>query len=203
MAKLLAADENFVVGGKKAIHGADRAVVDALVEQGGVEFQPVPDRQSGANGADRAQFAATLPATLWLGWAVTAERSADGIGVWCCVAGWRATGRALHRWPETVPLTGIADANPFGQGVLSRTISGAIGANWIPSRSASFFWTSMIAPDGAGAGVFRKWASEAFCAEASSVASGWAGRDFGPRLAGVSQPAQGSRLLLTAPLAQS
>ena len=40
---------------------------------------------------------------------------------------------------ETVPLTGIADANPFGQGVLSRTISGAIGANWIPSRSASFF----------------------------------------------------------------
>ena len=38
MAKLLAARANFAVGVEDAIHRAHRAVTDALVEQGGVDF---------------------------------------------------------------------------------------------------------------------------------------------------------------------
>jgi hypothetical protein len=38
MAKLLAARANFAVGVEDAIHRAYRAVIDALVEQGGVDF---------------------------------------------------------------------------------------------------------------------------------------------------------------------
>lgn len=38
MAQLLAACAHFVVGPQNAIHGADRAMIAALVEQGGVDF---------------------------------------------------------------------------------------------------------------------------------------------------------------------
>ena len=38
MAELLAAFADFAVLSKNAIHGADRAVVDAFIEQAGVDF---------------------------------------------------------------------------------------------------------------------------------------------------------------------
>jgi hypothetical protein len=61
MTQVIAARADFLVCGKDAVHGADRAVVDALVEQAGVDLGGQPRRRSAARAEGRVRFGARQP----------------------------------------------------------------------------------------------------------------------------------------------
>ena len=177
MAQLLAACAHFVVGPQNAIHGADRAMIAALVEQGGVDFCW---REIGkARRTEQIEYGFARRCWQRARW----TRPADGEG------GGRARrfmlrSRLARDRPSaaqvapTEPMAGIHAASP--------SVSAALcGASGIPSRSASFFWVSIIAS--ARCRRCFSWAMSRRAA-ANSELSGLLGGTFGPRRAGVSAP---------------
>ena len=118
------------------------------------------------------------------GWGGGSQARAAGSGADTCDAGWCARFPVLRKWRKQ--RHGTAFAPPaLNQGALSDSI----GTSGIPSKSASFFWTSMIA-----SARSRRRLSCAFsrCTPANSAVSGLGSLCLGPRLTGVRH--QGSRL---------
>src|SRR4051812_9565289 len=174
MAQLIAAFADFGVVVQDPVHGPDRAVINALVEQSGVDFgwgeigkarlaQSVEHRLSffgrqragrARSGRERRQWGGPTRAVAIDGGARDAQGVAGGGGE--AVAG--RQGRLHHG---------------------SSSLSGV--ARGIPSKEATFFWIPMI--PSACASRRLRWAFSRL-ARASSAAMGLTAASFGPRFSG-------------------
>ena len=135
---------NLAVLSKDTIHRADRAVVDAFIEQRRVDF-----RRGQIGKAGRAeQIEHTLPrpglqCARRAGSGFREERRPRSTPYAALQAGARDAERgAAGRYRAQF---GQRCGERLGQAALLRPIGGGIGGSSSPSRSASFFWSSMIA----------------------------------------------------------
>ena len=83
--------------GENAIHGADRAQIDALVEQAGVDFGGTPNQQIAAPSTRRVRLGALSRQAPALALAAGAQPQAAVSGRPGGDEGWRATAPALCR----------------------------------------------------------------------------------------------------------
>ena len=140
MAQLITAFPDLVMIGQDAVQGPDRAVIDALVEQGGVDFgrgevgearlaQKVEDGLafSGAQCAGRAGVERRF------------DRRPGQAGAPAMDAGARQSQGGAGR------RRGTGCRRQSDDGVHQDSSPLLIGASGIPNRSESFFWRSMIA----------------------------------------------------------
>jgi hypothetical protein len=176
MPELGAALADFAVLGEDAVHGADRAVVDALVEQAGVDL--------GRRLVGEARRVQQVEDGLLL----RCAEGPGGFGSWAGDGRWRGSLGAVSLQAGAREARCAADrrhhaasrqasSHRCGQGTSS------LGANGTPSSSATFFWTSMMASARASRRVRRAWSR---CNAAISAASGLGAVVLRPRLAGVS-----------------
>ena len=138
MAQLLATFVDLAVLLEDAIHGADRAVVDTLVEQGCINLRRCLVGETWC--MQQIQYRLLLRRSQCPGWCRTwqAEHRRRGqTGAPSFHRGARHPNRGANRRGHAADRRQRDDG--IGQGPSP---SGAIG---IPSRSASFFWTAMIA----------------------------------------------------------
>ena len=197
MAKLATPLANFAVFGKDAIHCADRALVYAFIEQRRVDFRrrqigkagrpqqiehvlPRPRRHCARRARARFRQASGLRPAPYAALQAGA-RDAE------CRTARRNGARRRQRGGERL-----------GQAALLGPMSGGTGGSSSPSRSASFFWSSMIA-----SARSRRRRSCAFSRlDAASLAD--SGICFGRFWSAFDrrQATQCSRLTLPAPLAQ-
>ena len=140
-----AARELRLFSGKDAIHCADRALVYAFIEQRRVDFRRRQIGKSGATAADRARFAAAPPALCAAG---SGALSAGQAG---CDRRRTLRCRLAREMPSAAQLAEMGarrrqrGGERLGQAALLGPMSGGTGGSSSPSRSASFFWSSMIA----------------------------------------------------------
>src|SRR6516162_1091543 len=179
MAQLIAALTDFLVGGQDAVHGADRAMVDALVEQAGVDLG---GRLVGkARRAQKVEHGLAFHHRQRAPWARPGAHDAwsDQTGALTVDAGARHVHGRAGAGGQTRPWCQRDDRVHHDTSSLSGVASG------IPSSAATFFWISMIASARSNLRPRRAF-SRLACA--SSAAKGFGTAGLGPRLVGVSAP---------------
>src|SRR6202051_3472778 len=178
MAQVIAAFTDFLVGSQDAVHGADRAMGDALVEQDGVDLGGCLVGKT--RRAQKVEYGSTFPDNQRAPWARPgAKRGHRPTGTPTVDAGARYVQGRAGAGGQTGSRRQRDDRCRHDLSSLSGVASG------IPSRAATVFWISMIA-----SACSNRRPSRAFSRLActSSAAKGMRAADLGPRLGGVSAP---------------
>src|SRR5271163_3882224 len=179
MAQVIAAFADFLVGSQDAVHGADRAMVDALVKQDGVDLGGCLVGKT--RGAQKVEYGSTFHNGQRPPWArpgPTRRRRPGHAGALTVDAG----ARDVHSRAGAGDQTGRHQRDDRIHHDLSSPSGVASG---IPSRAATFFWISMIA---SACSNLRPRRAFSRLACTSSAAKGLRAADLGPRLAGISAP---------------
>src|SRR6202140_845155 len=180
MAQVIAAFTDFPVGSQDAVHGADRAMVDALVEQDGVDLGGCLVGKT--RRGQKVEDGPTFPDSQRAPWARPGPKRGQRpgqTGTPTVDAGARHVQGRAGAGGQTGSRRQRDDRCRHDLSSLSGVASG------IPSRAATFFWISMIASACSNLRPSRAF-SRLACA--SSAVKGFRAVGFGPRLAGVSAP---------------
>src|SRR6202163_2879534 len=180
MEQVIAALTDLPAGSQDAVHGADRALVDALVEQDGVDLSGCLVGKT--RRAQKVEYASPFHDSQRAPWARPGPKRGQRpgqTGTPTVDAGARHVQGRAGAGGQTGSRRQRDDRCRHDLSSLSGVASG------IPSRAATFFWISMIA-----SACSNRRPSRAFSRLActSSAAKGLRAADLGPRLAGVSAP---------------
>src|ERR1700693_5445942 len=180
MAQVIAAFTDFLVGGQDAVHGADRAMVDALVEQDGVDLGGCLVGKT--RRAQKVEYGSTFHDSQRAPWARPGPKRGQRPGQ----TGTPTVDPGARHVQGRAGAGGQTGSRRQRDDRCRHDLSSLSGvASGIPNRAATFFWISIIA---SACSNLRPRRAFSRLACASSAAKGFRAVGFGPRLAGVSAP---------------
>src|ERR1700683_4605969 len=140
MAQVIAAFTDFLVCSQDAVHGADRAMVDALVEQDGVDLGGC--LVSKTRRAQKVEYGSTFHDSQRASWARPRPKRGQRPGQ----TGTPTVDAGARHVPGRAGAGGETGSRRQRDDRRRHDLSSLSGvARGIPSRAATFFWISMIA----------------------------------------------------------